>query len=504
MRGMSLFTLTTMDPDAELNRLTTTLTQSYLTPQSDNPQTNCTNLLTPPTTDWFSLVPLDNSTTSVIQLTDIGYDSLIHTATRTNHLQITNCQFNLHLTTKVSDTLFTNQKQLTIRIHFNPNFVTQQQRSVPVLATITTVEGVKPTDEYLLNLQKAVVIYLTSSGRSNQASSSSSSNTSADTAYLVGRELGKYRLLNYIDQFYVNANSLMIRSPTKFDREQHESFELFFGHNTTSNRYIPDVFRVLVKLVDVNDNEAKFFEPLEAALSTLSGNDVTGVNRTVSWQELISSSMKVPVLSVQAKDLDVDAAGRVEYKLEGPDIVRLILELDKVTGVVFLNRSLANNATLLDTIWKTYAPLKVAEFEFIIVASDLGVPSLQSTLQVKLNVVFEKDQSDVLLFKQTFYHYLISESVREGHVFGHVKPAVKKTAGNEVVLRIVDGDFYNQFRIDYKTGDLSVQAGLDFTNISSYLLTVSAHDTFRPDQVVNASVRIDLEVSLQFFLSILI
>ena len=46
-------------------------------------------------------------------------------------------------------------------------------------------------------------------------------------------------------------------------------------------------------------------------------------------------------------------------------------------------------------------------------------------------------------------------------------------------------------------GDLAMprlESRLDYAKVFSYPLTVAAYDTFRPVQVINASVRIDLQV----------
>jgi len=477
---MTLFTLTNSDPDTPLTALTTTLIRLHLA--APPAPANCSGLLAPPTPAWFSLARLTASS-HALQLTDLGYESLIHTATKTSHLQLANCNFTLQLTLQVDDTLFTNHHQLNLHIHFTPS--PSQTRPAPVLATATTSEGFKPADEHLLNFQSVLVSYLTLPPRYQTANP-------ADTAYLVGRELNHYKLLNYVDQFHLNASSLILLS-ADLDREKRDTYELFFGHATPANSLLPDVFRVLVKLADVNDNQPRFFEPVEAALSSLSPNDVAGVNRTVNWQGFVASNETNPLLTVRASDLDVDAAGRVEYELEGPEIVGLMLEIDAANGSIYLNRRLAANATLLDMIWQTYAPLGVAALEFSVVGGDFGTPRLESRLRVRLSVVFDVDAREMTSFGQTFYYFRIGEAIEVDAVFGYVDSARKEGPG-QVVLRIVDGDVYNQFRVDYKTGALSAQADLDYANVSSYLLTVAAYDTFRPGQVVNASVRIDLEV----------
>ncbi len=43
-------------------------------------------------------------------------------------------------------------------------------------------------------------------------------------------------------------------------------------------------------------------------------------------------------------------------------------------------------------------------------------------------------------------------------------------------------------------GVAALESRLDYAKVFSYPLTVAAYDTFRPVQVINASVRIDLQV----------
>ena len=58
-----------------------------------------------------------------------------------------------------------------------------------------------------------------------------------------------YKLKNYEDLFYVHGDYLSLRDNVTFDRESCEAYELFVND-----------FRILVKILDLNDNVPIFFE----------------------------------------------------------------------------------------------------------------------------------------------------------------------------------------------------------------------------------------------------
>ena len=315
------------------------------------------------------------------------------------------------------------------------------------------------------------------------------------------RVISNYALKNYAHLFYLNGSALYLRAITNtgeatFDRELRDTYELFIGRidtpPTSSSSEIksstifsiPSVIRILIKLSDINDNAPKFYEPLEAQLSTHSPNDWPGCNRTWSWSQLRASNASVPLLVVRANDLDMGSSGRVEYVLEtGSEIqaANFLLLVNIENGSVFLNSrfSAMNNtrAMLVDVIGRKYASIVGGggvEVRFGIVARDLGEPCLKTRLEMRVNVVFDDDDdkeiddkqrssSDVGrlvfgCFKQTFYYFQIVESIQSGLVFGYVNSI--ENYGNfgmnfsqvVVVYAIVAGDVYRQFDIDYRTG----------------------------------------------------
>ena len=211
------------------------------------------------------------------------------------------------------------------------------------------------------------------------------------------------------------------------------------------------MFRILVKLGDLNDNRPQFYEPIEAKLSSSSPNDKPGFNRTLTWSQLTNSSSAEPLLVLRANDLDTGANGRVEYVMIGAQLVDFILQLEHDTGRMYLNSRLASNQTLLQVIWQSYV-VSGLELKFDVVARDFGEDRLETRLSMRMNVLFDTTSVRVV-FRQSFYYFQIKESIQTGFVFGYVD-SIGNNAGNlsQVVYQIIDGDLYRQFEINYNTG----------------------------------------------------
>ena len=183
------------------------------------------------------------------------------------------------------------------------------------------------------------------------------------------------------------------------------------------------------------------------------------------------------------------------------ELANLLIEVDRVSGSVCVNAALERNTTLLEFLWRAYATLGHLRLEFGIVAKDMGRPQLSRAMAVNLDVLFVQS-SHLVHFNQTFYHFRVAESFESALPIGYVNSVVKHNglgldadSNERIVYSISHGDVYNQFRVDYESGALSVGAALDHKVAATYLLTVSAYNVAKPDHVTNATVRIDVDVN---------
>lgn len=452
MRAMSLFTISHSDADNDLLEIEL----ARVDVQNEH---NCSaaNYINP--VDWFAI--FTDGAESTIFLTDLGYDTLIHFSSKVNYFHLAECQFIARLVVKASDDLFGNQVILDLNVDFkDKGGLMHENIPVPVLSSLELTENVLANkSEPLIGIHNVLASYL-----------SQQMHNKTDLGFLISQKVSKFELKNYVELFYLNDNSqLCLRTGQRygFDRETRDTYELFIGFKNAHifESLVPSKFRVLVKLIDVNDNKPQFYEPLEASLSTMSHHDLAGYNGTITWSKLTQSSKHQPLWTVRASDLDIGANGFVEYELSGSksamlELVNLMLELDSQGGHLYVNPALQRNASLLEFFWKTYATMSQLRLEFSIVARDAGVPQLRQSMHVNLDILFVQS-SHLVHFNQTFYYFRIPESIESNQPFAYVNSIVKYNgfkldAENErIVYAIASGDLYNQFSIDYRTGNLN-------------------------------------------------
>ena len=490
MRTMTLFKVRGTDADNGKKQLDFSVTNERITETN-----NCSvSYLTP--RDWFKIDSRENEAT--VQLTDVGYDALIHFSSKINHFHLRQCYFTVHLSVKANDGLFTNQLGFQLNVQFDEehsSLIHARNPPVPVLTSLELPENLANNqDELLVNVLDVVHSYF------NHHTSSRGYGRAE-----LARELVNYELKNYNDLFRVDSSEqgLYLRemSGLVFDRETRDAYELFIGvkHGVKSSGIIPDKFRILVKLNDVNDNAPQFFEPLEASLTSYSGHATYGFNQTFTWQELVASSDNKPILTVKAIDLDSGANGEVHYVFNSSEprsyeLVSSLITLDHRTGQIYINPSVKRNNSLTELIESTYANSSLL-LQFNVISKDSGHPQMTTAMKCQLRILFT-DSNDLIRFNQTFYRFQIPETIDVGFVFGYVNSVIR-FSGNRtseiVVYAITDGDELNKFKIDHRTGALSVQSKLEFKQLATYLLTITAYEATSSNRPINATVRIDLD-----------
>ena len=147
-----------------------------------------------------------------VKLSDLGYVYLVNLI-ETNSL--------IEIVCEISDGLFTNRIEFNLSINFEYDDM-KSNLIAPILHTIELYENTKYNRHAkLLNVSHLVTT--------------------------MTLEKKTFRLKNYENLFYVNGDYLSLRYDVKFDRESCETYELFV-----------DDFRILVKILDLNDNAPLF------------------------------------------------------------------------------------------------------------------------------------------------------------------------------------------------------------------------------------------------------
>ena len=516
IRAMHLFKFSVEDADGDLNAFSYKLIHTasrinhhgihghhnrHANNESSFGQTECNAYLDAITfnVDSFGLFTLDDEPKAAyLKLSDTGYENLVELAK--NHPAHHKCVLEIELLCEVSDGLFSNRIRLGFNIHLSAAsslLAIKSSLIAPIFHTLELDESVeRAQNERLANLGQLVLNHL-------------SSKLVYDEIYdEVLDKLVQFRLVNYKDLFWINktSNDLCLRKAAKLDRELRDTYELFIDTNVNdssgseslnevasliarSKHSIPSRIRVLAKLNDVNDNRPQFYHPVEARMSKIAAQhepDLFSYNRTLTWADLLSSNEADPVLSVEASDADSGANAQISYSISSD-----LLEISSKTGRIYLKPSVD-----ADAFWSKHKASRANDLvvSFDVTASDSGTPKLESILRIRLHFIEANNKSAGVYFKRTFYHFRIPESIELNKKFGAVDSIAcfRNDSMPNIVYSIVDGDFYDQFQIDSRTGQLSARAELDYEEKQAYFLTVRAFDLEEEQQYTNATVRVDL------------
>jgi hypothetical protein len=162
----------------------------------------------------------------------------------------------------------------------------------------------------------------------------------------------------------------------------------------------------------------------------------------------------------------VNAISSINISLLAND-TRLLIQVDEHSGAIFLNSNInstqlyayiINKNEFVNSHNEFLLTVQVEAINFIHKSSQQHAKQAKSLLNMKLQFL-ECSSLDVS-FERSYYHYLISESIRPGTIFGFVNSAqhlYNDHSYNPIVYSIIDGDSFDQFEIDYKTGMLLLQ-----------------------------------------------
>ncbi|XP_059080013.1 cadherin-related tumor suppressor-like [Tigriopus californicus] len=182
-----------------------------------------------------------------------------------------------------------------------------------------------------------------------------------------------------------------------------------------------------------------------------------------------------PIATIQTVDKDVGENAEVHYFLE--DSISMRFAIGRIDGVL---RSLSSLDREIES-----------SYLLTIKAIDNGIPSLSSSMQVRVEVTDENDNSPV--FSPKFYSAKVLENAIPGSVVIEAQ-ASDLDVGKHAELRysIVSGDSDLDFRIDEQTGLVIVNKRLDYERKNLYELTIQSQDGGIPSQVDTATVVINI------------
>ncbi|XP_014745788.1 PREDICTED: protocadherin-23 [Sturnus vulgaris] len=267
-----------------------------------------------------------------------------------------------------------------------------------------------------------------------------------------------YFLLSDGKYFKINSNTGEIINWAALDREEraHHVLQVLVTDAGRPRRSATAAVRISVR--DRNDHAPRFPQ---------------GALRRQVLEGQPSGTL---VTTIFAKDFDSGNNSVVLYSVESEEDIGYF-QIDAVSGEL-----------------RTTQPLSHAErsnYRMIITAKDQGIPSLQGSATVYIQVIpLPNGRSG---FSQDFKHFVIPENFKPAQVLDSLKAPSNHLALNRKLHFSIAKDDNVNFEIDSLTGELYLSKELDYETDSHFLLQVIIKDYNNPQQNSTVFLSIDVE-----------
>ena len=263
--------------------------------------------------------------------------------------------------------------------------------------------------------------------------------------------------------FSIDADTGEICITGQLDRESTDiySFEVVVRDNAfvVLNR-LTSTTTVIITIIDVNDVAPSF----------------PGVNAFMtSIQE--STRITTIILSPVATDPDLGVGGDIFYSISPESS---IFSVGNTTGQIMLIQSLDFDSTGSNGL---------SEYRFDLVVTDNGIPSLNSSIPVIINVLDEND--NVPVFDLPFYSVAVLENITIGTTFIILNAQDNDTNG-VINYQIVGGNLNGLFEIDLNTGGISNALSLANLTAVIFELTIRAFESLDISKFSLTSLHIEI------------
>ncbi|XP_061081444.1 protocadherin-9 isoform X1 [Conger conger] len=261
--------------------------------------------------------------------------------------------------------------------------------------------------------------------------------------------------------FALNSTTGLIKVQQPLDREETAIHKLSVLASDGSSS--PARATITINVTDVNDN------PPNIDLRYI----ISPINGTVFLSEKDPINTKIALITVSDKDMDVN--GKVICFIEKDVPFHL--------KAVYDNQYLLETSSLLD-----YEGTK--EYNFKIVASDSGKPSLNQTALVRVKLEDENDNPPI--FSQPVIEVAVPENNKRGLFLVAISATDEDSGKNaEIVYQL--GPNASFFDLDRKTGVLTASRVFDREEQERFLFTVTARDNGTPPLQSQAAVIVTVQ-----------
>lgn len=261
-----------------------------------------------------------------------------------------------------------------------------------------------------------------------------------------------FSLIGRQNDFIIDPKNGFIRSSRTFDRENlvqitgQNFFTLEAAVTDSGSPRLQDRVKITIFVTDVNDNAPQFLrQPYKVSLSE-------------------NSPVGTQVLRVFTSDADEGLNRDIFYRIiAGNEEKRFII--DKATGQIAVARALDRE--------------KTAKYSLTVIAYDAGAVSLSANTTVAIEVTDENDNAPTFVNADSRIQILENTPLNSKLYQFY---AVDRDAGanSEIFFSIGSGNRRESFQIDPLTGVLYLRKKLDYEDVTSYILNITAYDGGNP------------------------
>ncbi|NXI12015.1 PCD23 protein, partial [Irena cyanogastra] len=247
--------------------------------------------------------------------------------------------------------------------------------------------------------------------------------------------------------FAIDSVTGSIVTTKALDRETKSQYTFRAVASDCSPHFPRSTTVMTVLIQDVNDNAPKFEQSYYKASV---------------WE---GQSPKTDIIQVFATDLDSGLNGETEYSiLSGNENATFLI--DSARGILATNTGLdyENTSSYRET---------AASHQLVLLASDRGTPSLNSTATVLITVLDVNDNPPV--FSSPEYHVHVREGIPIGSHITEVSARDCDAGTNaEITYTIISGNDRGHFCLDGRTGSVNLTKTLDFEDTMKFTLVIQA------------------------------
>ncbi|XP_062851759.1 protocadherin alpha-3-like [Trichomycterus rosablanca] len=249
-------------------------------------------------------------------------------------------------------------------------------------------------------------------------------------------------------------NIYSLTTAALLDREKISQFEIILVAKDTGKPSLTSFKTITVLVSDVNDNSPEF--SLNPYTFYVTENNVPGK----------------PLFSVFASDRDLEINAMITY-----DILRDNGEKNKYSPLININSENGEVSAL-----KSFDFEKVKTFQFHVVATDSGTPSLRSNVSVKVFILDQNDNAPVILCTVSANGSAegveeIPRNVNAGHLVTKLRAYDKDIGYNGWLLySLLEVSDHSLFGLDRYTGQIRTLRSFTETDEANHKLVILVKD----------------------------